>query len=124
MIVSEVDNLFDSDFTFQFYTANALYEGEFWQLSAEVFQERFVTEGFYFPGFHRDDIGQGFYVQASYKLEKDFSLMTRHEQFYANKDDKNGSKLAQSTGGLLPAYFGFHNDTMIGLSYDLSVISV
>jgi len=116
----EVDNYFDSDFTFQFYTANALYEGEFWQLSAELFQERFVTEGFYFPGFYRDDIGQGFYVQASYKLKKDFSLLTRHEQFYANKDDKNGSKLSQSTGGLLPAYFGFHNDTMIGLSYDLS----
>ena len=46
--------------------------------------------------------------------------MLRNERFYANKDDKNGSKLAASSGGLIPSYFGFHNDTMIGLSYDFS----
>lgn len=116
----EIDNFFDGDFIFQFYTANAIYEGEFWQFSAEIFQERFVTSGFYFPGFHRDEIGQGYYVQASYQLQKDFSLMTRYERFYANKDDRNGAKLSQSTGGLVPSYFGFHHDTMIGLSYDFS----
>jgi hypothetical protein len=59
-------------------------------------------------------------VQASYQLQKDFSLMTRYERFYANKDDRNGAKLSQSTGGLVPSYFAFHHDTMIGLSYDFS----
>ena len=117
---AKVDNFADSDFVFQFYTANALYEGEFWQFSAEVFQERFVTNGFYFPSFHRDDIGQGYYLQASYSLDKNLTVITRHERFYANKDDKNGTKLTQSTGGLVPSYFGFHNDNMIGLSYDFS----
>lgn len=117
---SDIENFSDGEFVFQFYTANASYEGEFLQFSAEVFQERFVTDGFYFPGFHRDDIGQGYYVQASYKLEKDFSVMVRHERFYASKDDKNGTELAESSGGLIPAYFAFHNDTMIGLSYDFS----
>ena len=115
-----VDNFFDSDFTFQFYTMNALYEGEFWQFSAEIVQERLVTEGFYFPGFHNDKTGQGYYVQASYKLQKDLSLMVRNEHFYANKEDKNGHKLEQSSGGLIPSYFGFHNDTMLGLSYDFT----
>lgn len=115
-----IDNFFDSNFTFQFYTVNALYEGEFWQFSAELVQERFVTEGFYFPGFQRDIIGQGFYIQASYQLEKNLSVITRHEKYYANKNDKNGSELAESSGGLVPAYFGFHNDTMIGFSYDFS----
>tara|TARA_R110000737_G_scaffold144003_2_gene174318 strand:- start:2433 stop:3662 length:1230 start_codon:yes stop_codon:yes gene_type:complete len=117
---AQVDNFFDSDFVFQFYTANALYEGEFWQFSAELFQERFVTKGFYFPSFHRDDIGQGYYLQVSYKLDKNLTVMTRHEKFYANKDDTNGLELTQSTGGLVPSYFGFHHDNMIGLSYDFS----
>lgn len=117
---AEVDNFVDSEFIFQFYTANALYEGEYWQFSVELFQERFATTGFYAPGFHRDEKGQGYYVQASYQLKKDLSFMARHERFYANKDDKNGSKLEQATGGLVPAYFGFHNDTVIGLSYDFA----
>jgi hypothetical protein len=115
---ADIDNFFDSDFTFQFYTANAMYEGEYWQFSAELVQERLVTDGFYFPGFQRDTKGQGYYAQVSYKLRKDLSVMLRNERFYSNKDDKNGTKLTQSSGGLIPAYFGFHNDTMIGLSYD------
>lgn len=117
---AEIDNFFDSEFTFQFYTANALYEGEFWQFSAEAFQERFVTNGFYFPGFKRDEIGQGFYVQGRYKLHENMTLIARHERFYANKDDKDGKKLEQNTGGMVPSYFGFHNNTVIGFSYDIS----
>lgn len=117
---AEIDNFFDSDFTLQFYTASALYEGEFWQFSAELVQERLVTDGFYFPGFHRDTIGQGYYAQASYQLQKELSVLFRTERFYSNKDDKNGSQLAQNSGGLIPAYFGYHNDTMIGLTYDVA----
>ncbi|AWB56550.1 hypothetical protein [Colwellia sp. Arc7-D] len=117
---AQVDNFHQGDFKFQFYTVNALYEGEFWQLSAELVQERQVSDGFYFTDFHRDEIGQGYYVQARYQVEKDLSVMLRHERFYVNKDDKNGSELAKNTGGVIPAYFGFHNDTMIGLSYDFS----
>ncbi|TWX69297.1 hypothetical protein [Colwellia sp. C1TZA3] len=115
-----IDNFFDSDFVLQFYTINAIYEGEFWQFSAELVQERFVINGFYFPDFHRDEIGQGYYLQASYQLEKNLSILTRYESFYANKDDRNGSELAQNSGGLVPSYFGFHHDSMIGVSYDFS----
>jgi len=117
---ADMDSFVDGNFIFQFYTINAVFEGEYWQFSAELVQERFVTEEFYLPGFHRDEIGQGYYLQASYKLDKNLSILTRYEKYYANKDDKNGSKLAQSTGGLVPSYFGFHNDTLIGLSYDFS----
>lgn len=117
---SETDNFVDSEFIFQFYTANALYEGQYWQFSVELFQERFATTGFYFPSFHRDTIGQGYYAQASYQLQKDLSVLFRTERFYSNKDDKNGSQLAQDSGGLVPAYFGYHNDTMIGFSYDVA----
>lgn len=114
------DNYVDSDFSLQFYTINALFEGEFWQFSAEVIQERLVTEGFYATNFLRDQVGQGYYIQASYQVDSNTSLQIRSERFYANKNDKNGHELAQSTGGLVPSYFGFHNDIMFGLSYDFS----
>jgi hypothetical protein len=117
---ADTDYFKDGDFIFQFYTANALYEGEYWEFNAEIYQARFATEGFYSPGFHRDEMGQGYYIQTRYQLTQKTKLIMRHEKFYANKEDKNGSKLAQNTGGLIASYFGFHNDNMVGLSYDFS----
>jgi hypothetical protein len=117
---AEVDNVFDSEFIFQFYTVNALYEGEYWEFSGEIYQERLVVDGFYFPGFHRDDIGQGYYLQARYQLTEQTKLLIRHERFYASKDDKNGSKLERDTSGMVPRYFGYHNDSTVGVSFDLS----
>lgn len=117
---ANVDYFNDGDFIFQFYTANALYEGEYWEFNAEFYQARFVADGFYTPSFHRDEIGQGYYVQTRYKLTEYTRFLVRHEKFYANKDDKDGSKLEQNTGGLVPAYFGYHQSNVFGLSYDVT----
>ena len=110
----------DSDFSFQFYTVNALYEGEHWEFSGEIYQQRFVIDGFYYPGFQLDNIGQGFYLQSRYKLTQQLTLLARYEDFYLDKDDKDGKALEQSTGGAIPYYFGFHKDTTIGLNYDIT----
>ena len=45
------DRFVDSDFSLQFYTLNTLYEGEKWEFSGEIYQQRFTIEGFYYPGF-------------------------------------------------------------------------
>jgi hypothetical protein len=114
-------DLFSSGkFAFQFYTLNALYEGEQWEFSGEIYQERFVTTGFYHPAFLQENIGQGMYGQARYQLNNDLTLLARYEKFYANKEDKKGKKLAASSGGLIPSYFAFQNDLVIGLSYDFN----
>lgn len=105
-------------FSFQFYTLNALYEGEQWEFSSEIYQERFVTTGFYHPAFLKESIGQGMYVQTRYQLNKDLTFLVRYERFYSNKEDKKGEKLQQSSDGLIPSYFAFQNDLVIGASYD------
>jgi hypothetical protein len=110
----------DSDFTFQFYTANALYEGENWEFSGEIYQQRFIIDGFYQPGFYDENIGQGYYVQSRYKFNSDLTFLVRFEDFYIDKDDKDGKKLEENTGGVVPYYFGFHKDITVGLSYDIS----
>jgi hypothetical protein len=112
------DNFYDSDFVIQFYTFNALYEGERWEFSGEVYQQRFTLDGFYAAGVQRDNVGQGFYVQSRYKLTQQLTLLARYEAFYLDKSDKDGKKLERSTG--IPAYFGFHKDTTIGLNYDIT----
>jgi hypothetical protein len=116
----DFDLFSDGDFSFQFYTVNALYEGENWEFSGEIHQNKFTTEGFSTPDFYNSPIGQGFYLQSRYKINKKLTLLTRYERFYLDKDDKNGKKLEESTGGLVPAYFGYHRDATVGLSYDFS----
>ncbi|PKH89500.1 hypothetical protein [Colwellia sp. Bg11-28] len=110
----------DSDFNFQFYTMNALYEGENWEFSGEIYQQRFTIDGFYYPGFQLDNIGQGFYLQSRYKLTQKVTLLARYEDFYLNKDDKDGKKIEAATGGAIPYYFGFHKDITLGLNYDIT----
>lgn len=108
----------DASFTFQFYTVNALYEGEHWEFSGEIYQQRFIVDGFYFPESHLDNVGQGYYGQTRYKLTPDLSILLRYENFYLDKDDKDGQQLEETTG--VPYYFGFHKDITLGLSYDFT----
>ena len=117
---TDFDLFTDGDFSFQFYTVNALYEGENWEFSGEIHQNKFTTEGFRTSDFYNSSIGQGFYLQSRYKINKKFTLLTRYEHFYLDKNDKNGKELEESTGGLVPAYFGYHRDTTVGLVYDFS----
>ncbi len=114
------DLFFDGDFDFQFYTMNALYEGETWEFSGEVYQEHFTTTGFYHPLYFKAPVGEGMYIQSRYKVSNDLTLLARYESFYSDRDDKEGKKLEQETGGLVPAYFGYHKDSTLGLSYDFS----
>lgn len=114
------DIFFDGDFTFQFLTMNALYEGENWEFSSEIYQERFAIEGFYHPLYFKEPIGQGMYVQSRYKVSNELTLLARYERFYSDKNDKNGEKLEEESGGLIPAYFAYHRDATLGLSYDFS----
>jgi hypothetical protein len=115
-----LDLFVDGDFSFQFYTINALYEGENWEFSGEVHRTRLKTEGFYHPEYDKAPIGQGFYLQSRYKVNNKLTFLARYERFYNDKNDKQGKKLEESTGGRVPAYFGYHRDTTVGMTYDFS----
>lgn len=110
----------DGKFSFRFYTLNALYEGENWEFSGELYQQLFTTDGFYTPDYYAKNVGRGYYLQTRYKLTQKITLLARYEDFYLNKDDKDGRKLEENSGGLIPYYFGFHKDTTVGLNYDIT----
>jgi len=114
------DWFFDGSFTFDFYTINALFEGENWEFSGELYQAKFATNAFYHPLHSKAPVGQGVYLQSRYKINNELTLLARYERFYNDKDDKQGHLLSEESGGTIPAYFGFHRDTTIGLSYDIS----
>jgi len=114
------DLFVDGEFSFQFYTISALFEGEVWEFSGEVYQEKFTSKGFYHPLYSKAPLGQGMYVQSRFKASDKLILLARYESFYSDKKDKDGEQLEQNTGGLVPAYFGYHRDATLGLSYDIS----
>ena len=115
-----LDFFVDGRFVFQFYTMNAMYEGEEWEFTTELLQTRFLTEGFYAPQFHQDNLGQGGSFQARYKVNQKLTLISRYDLFYADKDDKKGQELAKRSYGTIPSYFGYQHDAMLGFSYDFS----
>lgn len=115
---ADVDAFQDADITLQRFIVNGLYEAENWEFSIEAFQERFVLDGFYSPGFHQDNLGQGAYVQTRYQLNENIKLLARAERFFADKNDKNGKKREAQTGA--PSYFGFQHDFVLGMTYNLS----
>ena len=121
------DRVHDATFSFDQLAINALYEGEFWEFSAEAFQQKFRTEGFYAPETYAflgkdfiENVGQGIYLQTRYKINKDLTLLARIERFYVDKNDRDGTEREKATGGLIPAYFGFQDDITIGMHYNIA----
>jgi len=114
----DVDPFVDGKLVLQRYTANFNYEGERWQFSGEMMQERFRLENLYFTGSLLDRFSQGIYGQARYKLTDDLTLLGRVERFYGNKDDRDGDMLEAGSGGFVPHYFAYQHTTTLGLSYD------
>lgn len=117
---TSTDLFANAQFSFQQHSGNFLYEGEKWEFSGEITQSKFTQEGFYSDEYRRSSTGIGIYLQSRYQFNNQLSLLARAEKFYANKKDKNGSKLEQSSGGTIPSYFGYQNDITIGASYLLA----
>ena len=113
----EDDIFFDGELKLKRYYLNAEYFGETWSFSAELLQENLKQKGLLFPLFYRDTTGRGGFIQSEYQLSDKALFLFRYERYFANKDDKSGNKLEESSFGLIPAYFGFQHDNTLGFSY-------
>ncbi len=117
---SDTEPFIDATLITQRVLANALYEGEYWEFSGEIVQDRLVLDGLYFPELHSDVISQGYYFQTRYQINSELKALLRFERFYRDKDDKNGVKFSESTGGYVAEHFGFQHDITAGVSYDFA----
>lgn len=117
---SNTDFYADGVFSFQQLSSSFLYEGEKWEFSGEITQSKFTQNGFYFDDYSVGSTGLGAYLQTRFQYNNKVSFIARAERFYADKNDKNGSKLEKRTGGVIPSYFGYQNDITFGSSYMLA----
>ena len=112
------DPFSDGDFDIKRIYFNAEYFSEQWSFSAELLQEELNFAGLLQPMFSKETTGQGGFVQTEYKATSNMQFLMRYERYYADKDDKNGKELEESTYGLIPAYFGYQHDATLGFTYD------
>lgn len=115
---AEADLYSDGAMTVQRVMFNGRYAAELWELSGEWVQERLDISDFYVPGFKRNSFSQGWYVQGRYNLMPRTWALLSLDSFDLDKDDRSGVKFSQSTGGMVPAYFGYQDDVTFGLTYD------
>jgi hypothetical protein len=115
---AELDYYSDGAMTVQRVMLNGRYAAEYWELSSEWVQERLDISDFYAPGFKRNSFSQGWYLQGRYNLLPRTWALLSVDLFDLDKDDRSGRKFSQSTGGLVPAYFGYQDDLTFGLTYD------
>lgn len=116
----DAEPLYAANFRVQRVMLNLRYQGERWQLATELQRERVVTQGFFSPQFDRQQLGQGGYVLAQYRLTPDWRLFSWLDYTVLEKDDRWGRQLSAQTGGLLPAYFGYQHTLASGFSVDLT----
>jgi hypothetical protein len=87
------------------------YSGEFNIFTAEYMQ---LDTAFQLPPiFTNTQKSQSWYLQGQHKINDTWSAYLRYEEFYPNKNDKNGVLLNQMSG--LPKHFAFAKHTLLGL---------
>jgi hypothetical protein len=58
---------------------------------------------------------QSWYIQGQYYYDENWSIYSRYEQYYPNKNDKDGTLLNLFTGR--PAYYGFQKSLIAGVKW-------
>ena len=73
----------------------------------------------FIPSFLVNTVGESFYIQSVYRLNKKWNIIARYDVLYADKNDRNGNKLAALVPGL-KNYTRFAKDKMLGIQYSIS----
>lgn len=115
-----VDDVFtDGKVDIQRYIMGMVYSDSHWELTTELLLEKVDTQGIIFPGHSTSLTSQGGYIQGRFYLYPTLSLLTRLDIFDRDKNDRSGRKFSESTGGLVPAHFGYMDDLTIGMQWDI-----
>lgn len=99
--------------SFEYFSKN-------WELSAEFLKEYQQDSGAFGPDYYNSRIGEGGFVQLRYMFTRQLSGLIMQDIYDLNRDDRDGSMLEASTGGVIPAYFGYMDTTTIGLRWDIA----
>jgi hypothetical protein len=113
----ENDTFFTGDETSQRIMFNLLYQGQSWEVAAEVMRERVMVENILLPEFTSDVTAEGGYLQARYFLSNQLTLLTRLDVYDRDKQDRDGRNIQTLSQGLVPGYFGLMDQATAGVTW-------
>ena len=104
---------------FTSWIASLQYNTEDFTLSAEY--TRIPSEwrkfGPIFP-LQRQSL-EGYYLQGQYRLRPDVELILRYEEGFSDRNDRNGKKQSEMTGGLTPPFDFYSKILTAGARWDI-----
>lgn len=105
---------------FLYWIASIQYTGEVWSLTAEYMREPVDWDGYGPVLDNADSTAEAYYAQLAWRARPDLELNLRYEEGYADRDDRDGTRRATLTGGLIPASNGYSKNWVAGVRWDLT----
>ncbi|MEZ5587912.1 MAG: hypothetical protein R3E46_12645 [Sedimenticolaceae bacterium] len=104
------------------YTVASLqYSIESLTLTAEYMREPIEWQGF--PGSvlaGASATAEGYYLQTTWQARSDIQLMFRYGEGFADNSDRSGARIAQATGGAIPAHTRYSKIATAGIRWDVT----
>lgn len=110
----------DGEIDVFYWIMSGQYNAERWSVTAEYMEEPLDFAGFGPAIDANDGAVQGYYLQGSYLLRDDLTLLLRYAEGFTDKDDRDGRRRSAVSGGLAPRHLYFQKDWMFGLRWDVS----
>jgi hypothetical protein len=108
----------DFDFDFDLYMLSGRYNGERYSLTAEYGLTAFAgsLQTFGFPT-HQDFVTDGYYLQGDYFLSPRWTLSARYDAGFLDRNDRDGSACATSTGQPQDKHACYSHDLSAGINW-------
>ena len=108
----------DFDFDFDLYMLSGRYNGERYSLTAEYGLTAFAgsLQTFGFPT-HLDFLSDGYYLQGDYFLNPRWTLSARYDAGTLDRNDRDGSDCATSTGQPQDKHACYAHDLSMGINW-------
>jgi hypothetical protein len=100
--------------------ASLQYNAENWSISGEYALEpiHWADFGPLFP--NKRVTVESYYGQISYRLNPQVELVGRYEEGFTDRHDRDGRRLAQSSGGFISSNYGFSKILTAGIRWDIN----
>jgi hypothetical protein len=106
------------NFEFKPIVLSAQYNAERWSFTSEYALRGVDLSGFGPSIPDTNFTGESYYVQGTYKFYPHLEGILRYDVLYRDKNDRNGRKIEDVTGGTTSAHSQFAKDWTIGVSWE------
>lgn len=103
-----------------YWIASIQYDAEDWTLMAEYAGEPLEWRDYGPFAPDRKITAEGYYLQGVYRVRPNIELLLRYEEGFANRDDRDGVRFSNLTGGLFPPFASFSKIWTAGLRWDIN----